>query len=118
MKSITLLPWKNKNLINQLIQIKSGNHPSIDYEDNSGLSPMDWSYIFRNYPEEDFEDMLFGHDYFESMIGKNRAISQKEYKKMMHDIRKEEFEMDSSMGSGYEPDYNPGGGPYHFEDNK
>jgi hypothetical protein len=59
-------------------------------------------------------------------IANNRNITKAEYKKRSHTFRKSEYEFDcycvgqeleSSRYTGYEPDLNPGGGPYNPNDN-
>lgn len=108
--------------IHHKIMIKSGNHPMIDYKEQAeGVTPKEWMFIIQECwsTKEDQDAFLWGFEYDEAMIGSRRDLTQKEYKQIIHYQRFESWEFDkthdNAYSSEYEPQYNPGGGPYHLE---
>lgn len=107
-----------KEWILHKILVKAGLHEQIEYAFHGSLTSLEWIDILAEYKtDEQIEGFLWGYNYYEAMISDNRSMTQKEYKFMMHTHRRESFEMDKNYDDSYyeEPQYNPGGGPYHLE---
>lgn len=104
--------------IHHIIELKANHHESIVNDIDDEMTPKDWMFLIHS-KHWDWESFLYGFGYNEAMIGSRRDMTQKEYKQIMHYQRFEAWEFDKTHDNAYsdeyEPQYNPGGGPYRLE---
>lgn len=112
--------------IHHLINLKAGIHEfygNSKEERRENLETLGVTVKEAHKMLQEPEMFLWGYGYEESQIGARRNWTKKDYKLMMHNIRKcnwEQYQHDLKCHSEdqYEPDLNPGGGPYHYADCK
>lgn len=114
---------KNSN-IHHIIGIKAGTSDMIDYNhpmmEAEKKTSQDWIKLAHSIVESPgFSHDLHFHDYDEMdmLIGEKRDWTKEDYKKVNHELRHNywlQYGDQTEEDFTYEPDLNPGGGPYHM----